>query len=44
MTETRTGRQRTGRAECVTATDGKITYIRFMFDCLPFGAARRAAP
>ena len=31
-------------AECVTVTDGKITHSRFMFDYLPFGAARGAAP
>jgi ketosteroid isomerase-like protein len=30
-------------AECVTVTDGKITYSRFVFDRLPFEAARRAA-
>jgi ketosteroid isomerase-like protein len=31
-------------AECVTVTDGKISYSRFIFDRLPFEAARRAAP
>ena len=30
-------------AECVTVTDGKISYSRFIFDRLPFEAARRAA-
>jgi hypothetical protein len=30
-------------AECVTVTDGKITYSRFVFDRAPFDAARRAA-
>jgi ketosteroid isomerase-like protein len=30
-------------AECVTVTDGKITYSRFIFDRLPFEAARKAA-
>jgi len=30
-------------AECVTVTDGKITYSRFIFDRLPFEAARQAA-
>lgn len=30
-------------AECVTVTDGKITYSRFIFDRAPFDAARRAA-
>lgn len=30
-------------AECVTVTDGKITYSRFLFDRLPFAAARNAA-
>ena len=30
-------------AECVTVTDGKITYNRFIFDRAPFDAARRAA-
>jgi ketosteroid isomerase-like protein len=30
-------------AECVTVTDGKITYSRFIFDRAPFEAARRAA-
>ena len=29
-------------AECVTVTDGKITYSRFVFDQLPFDAARKA--
>jgi ketosteroid isomerase-like protein len=28
-------------AECVTVTDGKITYSRFIFDRAPFDAARR---
>jgi hypothetical protein len=30
-------------AECVTVTEGKITYSRFIFDRAPFDAARRAA-
>jgi SnoaL-like domain len=30
-------------AECVTVTDGQITYSRFIFDRLPFDAARRAS-
>jgi hypothetical protein len=30
-------------AECVTVTDGKITYSRFVFDRAPFMAARQAA-
>jgi hypothetical protein len=30
-------------AECVTVTDGKISYSRFIFDRLPFEAARKAA-
>ena len=30
-------------AECVTVTGGKITRSRFIFDRLPFDAARRAA-
>jgi hypothetical protein len=30
-------------AECVTVTDGKITYSRFVFDRTPFEAARKAA-
>ena len=30
-------------AECVTVTDGKITYSRFIFDRAPFDAARTAA-
>jgi hypothetical protein len=30
-------------AECVTVTDGKITYSRFVFDRAPFEAARKAA-
>jgi ketosteroid isomerase-like protein len=29
-------------AECVTVKDGLITYSRFIFDRLPFEAARRA--
>jgi len=29
--------------ECVTVTDGKITYNRFIFDRLPFEEARRTA-
>jgi hypothetical protein len=29
-------------AECLTVTDGKITYSRFIFDRAPFDAARRA--
>jgi ketosteroid isomerase-like protein len=29
-------------AECVTVTDGKITYSRFIFDRAPFQAARQA--
>jgi ketosteroid isomerase-like protein len=28
-------------AECVTVTDGKITYSRFIFDRAPFQAARQ---
>ena len=30
-------------AECVTVTDGKITYSRFIFDRAPFDAARKTA-
>jgi hypothetical protein len=30
-------------AECVTVTDGKITRSRFIFDRLPFNAARNPA-
>ena len=30
-------------AECVTVTDGKITRSRFIFDRLPFDAARNPA-
>jgi ketosteroid isomerase-like protein len=30
-------------AECVTVTDGRITYSRFVFDRLPFETARQAA-
>jgi ketosteroid isomerase-like protein len=30
-------------AECVTVTDGKITYSRFIFDRAPFEAARQQA-
>jgi ketosteroid isomerase-like protein len=30
-------------AECVTVTDGRITYSRFLFDRAPFDAARRAS-
>jgi ketosteroid isomerase-like protein len=30
-------------AECVTVTDGMITYNRFIFDRVPFAAARQAA-
>jgi hypothetical protein len=30
-------------AECVTVTDSKITYSRFIFDRAPFDAARKAA-
>jgi ketosteroid isomerase-like protein len=30
-------------AECLTVRDGKIVYNRFIFDRLPFDAARRAA-
>jgi ketosteroid isomerase-like protein len=30
-------------AECVTVTDGKIARSRFIFDRLPFQAARKAA-
>jgi hypothetical protein len=30
-------------AECVTVKNGKITYSRFLFDRLPFAAARQAA-
>jgi ketosteroid isomerase-like protein len=30
-------------AECVTVTDGKITYSRFIFDRAPFDAARAQA-
>jgi hypothetical protein len=29
--------------ECVTVTDGKISYSRFVFDRLPFDAARQDA-
>ena len=35
--------KRAPAAECVTVTDGKITYSRFVFDRAPFNAARRAA-
>jgi hypothetical protein len=31
-------------AECVTVTDGKISYSRFIFDRAPFMAARAAPP
>jgi hypothetical protein len=30
-------------AECLTFTNGKITYSRFVFDRTPFDAARKAA-
>ena len=30
-------------AECVTVTDDKITYSRFVFDRAPSDAARKAA-
>jgi ketosteroid isomerase-like protein len=30
-------------AECVTVADGRITHSRFIFDRLPFDAARNAA-
>jgi hypothetical protein len=30
-------------AECITVTDGKITYNRFIFDRAPFDAARQAS-
>lgn len=30
-------------AECLTVTDGKISYSQFIFDRLPFEAARTAA-
>lgn len=30
-------------AECVTVKDGRITHSRFLFDRLPFEAARQAA-
>lgn len=30
-------------AECVTVTDGKITHSRFIFDRVPFDAARQTA-
>jgi hypothetical protein len=30
-------------AECVTVTDGKITYSRFIFDRRPFDTARQDA-
>ena len=30
-------------AECLTVRDGRIVYNRFIFDRLPFEAARRAA-
>jgi hypothetical protein len=30
-------------AECVAVTDGKISYSRFVFDRLPFDAARQDA-
>jgi ketosteroid isomerase-like protein len=29
-------------AECLTIADGKITYSRFIFDRVPFAAARQA--
>jgi ketosteroid isomerase-like protein len=31
-------------AECLTVVDAKITYSRFIFDRLPFAAARQAMP
>src|ERR1700759_5833822 len=31
-------------AECLTVSDGKITYSRFIFDRTPFGAPRHAPP
>jgi len=31
-------------AEAVTVADGRITWMRIIFDRLPFDAARRAAP
>lgn len=31
-------------AECLTVVDGKIVYNRFIFDRLPFAAARGQAP
>lgn len=31
-------------AECVTVEDGRITYSRFIFDRLPFQAARQQPP
>ncbi len=44
MYETRTGaRAEAPGAECLTVTDGKITYSRFIFDRAPFDAARAAA-
>jgi hypothetical protein len=42
-TDTRPVRGAPG-AECVTVADGKITRSRFIFDRLPFEAARNAAP
>ena len=30
-------------AECLTVSNGKITYSRFIFDRTPFDAARQAA-
>ena len=30
-------------AECITVANGKISYMRIIFDRLPFDAARRAA-
>jgi hypothetical protein len=31
-------------AECLTVTRGRITYNRFIFDRVPFAAARQAMP
>ena len=39
----RLGRDPAVGAECVTVTDGKITYSRFIFDRAPFDAARQTA-
>jgi ketosteroid isomerase-like protein len=43
MYDTETAAVKSGpAAECVTVRDGKITYSRFVFDRVPFAAARQA--